>query len=68
MNPLDALRECSNLNHVDFRTKNSTGTSFSESHCHLHCVVDGQTVSSNEINEGFPCPENAKGVNFFIKK
>ena len=61
---LDALRECGNLHRIDFKNGASNGTHFSNDHCMLTCVLNGNTLSTNQINEGFVCPSAVNGVSF----
>ena len=63
---LDALRECGNLHHINFKNGNHTGTAYSNSKCLLICISNGDLVSSNSLNEGFPCPGDSNGVSLNI--
>ena len=59
---LDALRECGNLHRIDFKNGASNGTHYSNDHCMLTCVLNGSTVSTNPVNEGFECSSAVNGV------
>jgi len=58
----DALRECGNLHHLEFRTLPNAQAEYSNSNCMLKCAVGDQVLSHDAINEGFPCPTDANGV------
>lgn len=58
----NALRECGNLHHFDFRTIPNSSAVYSNNNCLLKCLVDKKILSNNTINENYPCPKNALGV------
>src|SRR5699024_3943885 len=59
---LEALRECGNLYHLDFRSNPNASAVFSNSNCMLICSLGPDTVLENAMNEGFECPLNSTGV------
>lgn len=58
----DALRECGDLLHTDIHKIPNFRGEFSNDHCILKCFTGNVILSTNNINEGFPCEPKSKGV------
>ena len=54
----EALRLCGNIHHTDIHLMHHPHAAFSNSRCFLHCYDGDHVLSSNAINDGFPCPGN----------
>lgn len=62
VNSEEALKECGNLHHLEFRTIPNARAELSNSNCMLKCEIANATLSNEPINEGFACPTDANGV------
>jgi len=64
--PLDiedeALRECSNLHHIEVQHFPSAKGFYENGKCTLKCYIEGRELTSDAINEDFPCPGDPSGV------
>ena len=58
----EALRECGNIHHLQFRNIPNAHGSYSNDNCRLKCTVGDKMLSEDAVNEGFPCPANMNGV------
>ena len=63
---LEALEECGNLHHLEFKSIPKAGAVYSNSHCQLKCMVGDRILSDDALNEGFPCPLNPTGVSCYL--
>lgn len=59
---IEALRECGNLHHLEFKNLPNPVANFSNDNCRLKCATGKQVLSDNAINEGYACPTNLNGV------
>ena len=59
----EALRECGNLHHFEFRSIPNAVANYSNNSCMLKCSIGEKVLSNDAINEGFACPRNSNGVN-----
>ena len=58
----EALRECGNLHHMEFRNFPNAKAEYSNKNCKLKCEVGEKVLSEDSMNEGYPCPVNPHGV------
>ncbi len=56
----DPMRECANLNHVEWHLFNSSQTAYEEGQCRVLCYISGTLASEHNLNSGYPC-SNKKG-------
>ncbi len=51
----DPMRECANLNHVEWHLFNSSQTDYEAGQCKVLCYIKGELASEHNLNSGYPC-------------